>query len=150
MKHIHYKQVDTNEEQKDVFRLRKAVFYTEQGIPEELDQDEKDDKAIHLIALNNEEIIATGRLFSHNEQGHISRIAVDKKFRGLGIGKKIVQVLLQKAQEQQLKYLYLFPHAHLESFYRSLGFSKIDGYCQKLAGHDIIKMEMELQNLSKE
>jgi predicted GNAT family N-acyltransferase len=150
MKHIHYKQVDTNEEQKDVFRLRKAVFYTEQGIPEELDQDEKDDKAIHFIALNNEEIIATGRLFSHNGQGHISRIAVDKKFRRKGIGKKIVEILMQKAQEQQLKYLYLFPHAHLEGFYQSLGFNKVRGYSLDLAGNDIIKMEKKLEGFELE
>jgi len=144
MDEITFRQVHTPQEKEEIFSLREKVFAEEQGIPAELDRDGKDETALHLIAMHRQKVIATGRLHANHGNGHLSRIAVDKNFRGRGIAKELVCRLLEEAKLLDLNYLYLLPHAHLEAFYQSLGFSKVNGYLQILAGHEIIKMEMKL------
>lgn len=140
-----FKEAVTIEEKETAFKLRKLVFADEQGIPAHLDQDGKDNLAMHLIAIINKKTIATGRLYIENEHGHLSRIAVNPDYRGKGLGKKIVEQLINRAIQQNLKGVYLYPHAHLEEFYKSFGFITVGNYKSEVAGHKIIKMEKPLK-----
>jgi hypothetical protein len=51
---------------------------------------------------------------------------------------------MDKAEGLNLSQFYLYPHAHLEKFYQSLGFITNKGYESEVAGHEIIKMEKEM------
>ena len=134
-------EATTIEEKETAFNLRKLVFADEQGIPAHLDQDGKDNLAIHLIATIDQTTIATGRLYIDDKQGHLSRIAVHPNHRGKGLGKKIVDLLIEKAIQKKLNGVYLYPHAYLEDFYKSFGFLTVQNYKSEVAGHKIIKME---------
>ncbi|MBT33771.1 MAG: hypothetical protein CMO01_29250 [Thalassobius sp.] len=125
--------------------LRRKVFSEEQGIPEALDLDGKDDEAYHLIALIEEKIVATGRINFENRKGHISRIAVHPEHRKEGLGKKVVDQLISLAKSEDINFLYLYPHSYLEKFYMSFGFSTVpDSHEDLEGGHQIIRMEKRL------
>ena len=69
------------------------------NVPEELEIDGLDEEAKHVLAYIDNEAIGTGRILS---DGHIGRVAVLKKHRGLGIGKLMMQELIEWAEEANL------------------------------------------------
>ncbi|NRA39737.1 MAG: GNAT family N-acetyltransferase [Planctomycetes bacterium] len=121
-------------------KVRLLVFSEEQGIAEELDIDGLDDQCCHVIAKVDGEIIGTGRLTS---DGHIGRMAVLKSYRGMGMGRKIMQTLISCAQNNKHSRLQLSSQCHAKGFYEFLGFQAF-GSAFEEAGIDHIKMEKYL------
>jgi len=64
--------------------------------------------------------IATARLLPNH---WIGRVAVLKTDRGRGLGKALMQAIIEYAQEQQLDQLCLSSQVHATSFYQELGFA---------------------------
>ncbi len=124
-----------------VQKMRREIFGKEQGIPEQMDLDGKDERSIHVLLYQTDspEPIASGRLTIEAESGILSRIAVAQGFRGSGIGKRIVRELEKIAREKKVKKLTLDPHAYLEKFYADLGYSKIAG-AKQVVQHQLITM----------
>jgi|TARA_B100000497_G_scaffold125104_1_gene160954 hypothetical protein len=122
--------------EKEICKIRFEVFVDEQNVPEELEIDGLDDEAKHVLIYNNDEPIGTGRILS---DGHIGRVAVLKKYRGLGIGKSVMQELIKWALENSLKKLWLSSQWHAHSFYLDLDFV-CEGEIYEEAGIDHIKM----------
>ena len=120
----------------DICAIRYEVFVEEQNVPEELEIDGLDNEARHVLAFVDEMPIGTGRIL---DDGHIGRIAVLEKHRGLGIGKLIMKELINCAQEMSLEKVWLSSQWHAHSFYLDLGFVCI-GEIYKEAGIDHIKM----------
>ncbi|MFM9840976.1 MAG: GNAT family N-acetyltransferase [Cyclobacteriaceae bacterium] len=122
-------------------KMRREIFGQEQGIPEQMDLDGKDESSIHLLLykVNSPEPIASGRLTIEGNTGTLSRIAVGKDFRGTGVGKRVVQELEKIAKEKKVKKLTLDPHVYLEKFYTDLGYEKIPGFKQVMQ-HQLITM----------
>ena len=120
----------------DICAIRYEVFVEEQNVPEELEIDGLDNEAKHVLAFVNEVPIATGRILS---DGHIGRVAVLEKHRGLGIGKLIMKELVKCAQDMNLEKVWLSSQWHAHSFYLDLGFVCV-GEIYKEAGIDHIKM----------
>ncbi|APH24292.1 TPA: GNAT family N-acetyltransferase [Clostridium botulinum] len=73
----------------DAIRLTTEVFAYEQNIPKELIPINKDLKQIWWCARVGEDIIGVVACWQENNQWHWGRFAMDKRLRGLGIGKKI-------------------------------------------------------------
>ncbi len=141
------KFVDSSEEMKKAQSLRIEVFVKEQGIPEHLEIDEKDDVSYHAIAIEEttNEIIGTGRLTPKSDkEGTLARIAISKKARKMGIGKKIMILLEEKARSLGIQSLDLTPHKYLEKFYNSLGYTTINENEGEVAGHALIRMKKRL------
>ena len=66
-----------------------------------------------------DEIIACGRLhFNNKTDAQIRYMAVDKEFRGIGIGKKIIKLLELKAKEKTAKKVILNARDHVVEFYK--------------------------------
>tara|TARA_B100001964_G_C14111561_1_gene544074 strand:- start:52 stop:471 length:420 start_codon:yes stop_codon:yes gene_type:complete len=124
------------ENQKDICRIRFEVFVDEQNVPEDLEIDGLDDEAKHVLAYIDDEAIGTGRILS---DGHIGRVAVLKKYRGLGIGNSVMRELIKWAQQNKLEKLWLSSQWHAHSFYLDLGFV-CEGDIYEEAGIDHIKM----------
>ena len=116
--------------------IRYEVFVDEQKVPEELEIDGLDDDAVHVLVFSDEVPIGTGRILS---DGHIGRVAVLKIFRGQGIGKLIMEKLIQWAREEQLENAWLSSQWHARGFYLGLEFVCV-GEIYKEAGIDHIKM----------
>ena len=120
----------------DICAIRYEVFVEEQNVPEELEIDGLDNEAKHVLAFVNEVPIATGRILS---DGHIGRVAVLEKHRGLGIGKLIMKELVKCAQDMNLEKVWLSSQWHAHSFYLDLGFVCV-GEIYEEAGINHIKM----------
>ena len=88
----------------DICAIRYEVFVEEQNVPEELEIDGLDNEAKHVLAFVNEVPVGTGRILS---DGHIGRVAVLEKHRGLGIGKLIMKELVNCAQDSSLDKVWL-------------------------------------------
>jgi len=120
--------------------IREEVFIKEQNVPEELEIDGLDPEAIHSIAFDDNTEIGTGRMFP---DGHIGRIAVKKHYRGRGLGKIIMESLIEVARVNKIPEVWLSSQYHAKGFYEKLGFIKI-GEVYKEAGIDHIKMKKKL------
>lgn len=133
------------EELAAAFEIRRHVFVEEQKIPSHLDADGRDRAATHVLALEGETAVATGRLVATDAlHGVLARIAVLPAYRGQGLGRRVVEMLESEARRQGLRRLSLEPHRHLERFYESLGYGTIAG-TSVVGEHTLIKMEKHLE-----
>ena len=82
-----------------ILKVRYRVFVEEQGVPVELEQDDKDPFCRHALVVFGDQPIATGRL---QADGHIGRIAVLPAHRGEGHGRNILAFLEDVARQTGL------------------------------------------------
>lgn len=100
--------------------VRNGIFSVEQGISETLDFDGRDHLCIHVLALSSEgECIGTARMLP---DGHVGRIAVDKPWRGKGVGTRLVEFLSDIARDRGFSAIYLHSQVQAADFYTRLGF----------------------------
>jgi YbgC/YbaW family acyl-CoA thioester hydrolase len=109
----------------DARRIRTRVFVEEQRIPKELEWDEADVTALHAVAYNRlDQAIATGRLLQPAPGvARIGRMAVHRVLRGSGIGRQVLQALLEAARDRGDREALLHAQCSAEAFYREAGFS---------------------------
>jgi len=104
--------------------VRYKVFVEEQGVPEELEWDEEDDRSAHALAVAPDgSPIGTGRLL---RDGHIGRMAVLEKWRRRGVGSALLTLLLRMAGESGHQIVGLHAQTHAQGFYARHGFA-VDG-----------------------
>ena len=107
----------------DAYSIRKRVFVEEQGVPEEMELDEFDLNARHALAYADSECIGTARLVTLTENiGRIGRMAVLPKYRGQGVGRRLLEALLKAAQSQAIKQVELHAQVTVIPFYEQFGF----------------------------
>ena len=112
---------DWNSLREDAQRVRIEVFVIEQNVPIELEWDEGDEVAIHAVGYDEQgQPVATGRLLP---DGHIGRMAVCQPWRGRGLGKQVLQVLLEQARQEGHTELLLHAQTHAVPFYEQQGFA---------------------------
>ena len=121
----HYKLVDNESELKDAFRIRRRVFITEQSVPPNLEYDEEDRTALHMVAKDGKKAIGTARvLFLSNNQAKLERLAVLKSFRGRGIGSGIISFLEKELKNHGVEKVMLHAQYRATAFYKSCGFAE--------------------------
>ena len=109
-----------NELAEQARQVRDAVFVDEQKVPREIEWDEHDAVSRHVIARDADGgAIGTGRLLS---DGHIGRMAVLADWRGKGVGRALLERLLEEAVRQDLSHLALHAQTQASGFYRRFGF----------------------------
>ena len=102
--------------------VRDRVFIEEQGIPPELEHDDQDPDAVHVIAEGpNGEPVGTGRLLA---SGQIGRMAVLPAWRNRGVGNALMGALLAEAASRSLR-PFLNAQQSAVRFYAGLGFSPV-------------------------
>lgn len=99
--------------------IREAVFIQEQHIAAEDEWDAEDAVAVHFIVFQQDQVIATARLLSNNS---IGRVAVLTTARGLGVGQRLMQAVIDYARAEQRKLVKLSSQVHAIGFYQALGF----------------------------
>jgi predicted GNAT family N-acyltransferase len=101
--------------------VREAVFVQEQGVPLEMEWDDDDIMAYHLVALDAQQHpIGTARLLG---SGQIGRMAVLPAWRRRGVGSALLSRLLQRAEETGQRHLFLHAQIGAEAFYAKAGFT---------------------------
>ncbi|MEU9334701.1 GNAT family N-acetyltransferase [Streptomyces sp. NPDC048290] len=116
------------------FAVRKQVFVTEQGVPEDIEYDAHDADAVHVLALRvgDGEPLGTGRLLHGAAAldktggapgvGSLGRLAVLKAARGLGVGAGLVRAIEDAARARGLTAVDLHAQIHALGFYQRLGY----------------------------
>ena len=105
-------------------QVRTEVFLQEQQIPVELEWDDDDATAVHAVAFNRLGMpVATGRLLQHApDVARIGRMAVTRVLRGSGLGRDILQALMQAAQRRGDREVMLHAQRSAATFYGRQGF----------------------------
>jgi len=119
-------QAKTQDMIQKAYKLRFEVFVEEQNVPPELESDEYDKTAAHVLAIDERsgDCIGCGRLVIKNETAKIGRIAVKKSYRRKGYGKKICLKLIDMAQKVNVKDITLDAQLQVVGFYKKLGFKE--------------------------
>lgn len=101
--------------------IRERVFIVEQHVPVELEWDGKDPDCIHALAMDKlGHAIGSGRLLP---DGHIGRMAVLSEWRGQGVGKQLMKLLMLTARDRGLSRLLLNAQVSVIPFYQQFGFT---------------------------
>ena len=111
-----------------ILQLRCEVFVVEQNCVYQ-DVDDKDMKSHHLIAWDNDVLVAYCRIsppgISFNEAS-IGRVLTAKNYRKNGIGRELMHRGIAAAlQEYSCKQITIGAQLYLKSFYGSLGFKQV-------------------------
>lgn len=112
----------------EVFDIRRKVFIEEQHIPDEIEFDELDAEAMHVIVYEesgSKKAVATGRIIYDGEYCRIGRIAVLKEYRGKKYGDFTVRMLLNKAFTADIHEVTIDAQVKAIEFYHKIGFQDV-------------------------
>ncbi|MEM9002399.1 MAG: GNAT family N-acetyltransferase [Cyanobacteria bacterium P01_F01_bin.86] len=123
-----------------IHSIRHAVFVCEQSIPSDLEVDHYDPVSQHVLAWRKGNPVGTGRL---TPDGRIGRVAVALPLRRQGVGRGVIEKLLEIAQHQSHQEVVLAAQHHAVRFYEKLGFQQ-EGQLFETLGIDHIMMRKEL------
>ena len=116
---------------KDLILLYKEAGWWESSYdsqPEFLNDIVKD-SALFVGAFLGKKLIGMGRALSDlASDAYIQDVTVLKEFRGKGIGKKIIQTLIEKLKENNVDWIGLIAQPGTSSFYKELGFELLKGH----------------------
>jgi len=106
----------------DAYAVRRAVFIEEQGVSEADEYDGTDAASIHLVIYDKEDTpISTGRVMI-TDDFVIGRIATLKQYRGQGLGRGVMEALIDACVMMGGERQILSSQTHARTFYESLGF----------------------------
>jgi len=141
----------------EVFALRHEVFVVGQGVPVQIERDELDAGADHVVARVDGVLVGTGRLVrgridedgrlvpgTTDAVGTVGRMAVTGSARGTGTGRALLDLLVGRAAELGLPAVELHAQVHARGFYERAGFSPF-GEVYLEAGIEHVGMRRPLQ-----
>lgn len=138
---VSIRQVKWSDRREALLQVRFKVFVDEQGVPPEMEEDEYDPDAVHLLGSGpGGNPVASARLLAG---GSIGRMAVLPAYRGQGIGRRMLLELLRIAAGSGLARVTLHAQCSAEGFYRRVGFVPLEGVFEE-AGIPHKKMQLEL------
>lgn len=118
-------EITTAAELEQAFAIRRDVFVKEQGVPLEAELDAFDtlgEGTTHVLVLDGELAVGTGRFRLKDGVGKVERVCVLQQARGTGVGNIIMEKIEQLARTQGFKKLKLHGQTHAERFYHQLGY----------------------------
>ncbi len=122
-----FKQL-TTEELYAILQLRSEVFVVEQNCVYQ-DIDKKDQKALHVLGLKNEKLVAYTRLFKpgdYFENASIGRVVVRENERKYKYGYDIMNASIKSIEQHyNEKTIKISAQEYLVKFYSNLGFKTI-------------------------
>ncbi|MBT8299447.1 MAG: GNAT family N-acetyltransferase [Maribacter sp.] len=131
-----------------ILQLRAEVFVVEQDCAYQ-DLDNKDQKALHVIGIKNNEVVAYSRIFRSGDyfkEASIGRVVVKNSERKYGYGYEIMNASIKVVNEHfNDTSIHLSAQTYLKKFYNSLGFEQVgEGYLEDGIPH--IGMQKKLND----
>jgi predicted GNAT family N-acyltransferase len=80
-------------------RVRERVFTDEQGVRSDADRDGRDGEAMHIVAVEDGEVIGTCRLVFDGTVARLGRMAVKAELRGQGVGAALLEEAERRARD---------------------------------------------------
>jgi predicted GNAT family N-acyltransferase len=104
--------------------LRIKVFCGEQGVDEEEERDDLDQEATQIVAVDESGVIATCRLryLDGGQVCKLERMAVERRFRELGVGSRLLAGAEDEARRSGAGEMLLNAQRRAEAFYASNGY----------------------------
>lgn len=103
--------------------IRRRVFIEEQNVPEELELDDLDATAVHLLATRDGRPIGTVRLLIDGDIAKIGRVAMLAEERGTGAGAALMRAALDELRARGVRTAKLGAQTYAIGFYEKLGFT---------------------------
>jgi predicted GNAT family N-acyltransferase len=119
------------------------VFVDEQGVAEDLEFDDHDETATHVVAYDGEQAIGAARLRAVDSAGKAERVAVLREFRGAGVGRALMRALEAAARARGLDRMRLHAQVRVQEFYERLGYERVSDVFDE-AGIEHVEMVKEL------
>jgi predicted GNAT family N-acyltransferase len=145
---IHILRIRTEQELHQAFQIRVEVFVEEQQVPKDVELDEYDvspQAARHILVMIDGQAAATGRWIKYKpDTAKMQRIAVRQLFRGLGLGRKLMEALEEWAREEGFAYSLLDAQCQAEPFYAKLGYVTVSSETFLDAGIPHVRMKKKL------
>jgi ElaA protein len=126
MSDLVYRLCAGEQDRQAAMEIRMEVFVDEQQVPPELEPDEYDADALHLLTVDPEsgEAVATARIVDKgNGLAKIGRVAVRKAWRGKRIGESLMRFALETAMTNGFTTAALDAQTYVIPFYERLGFA---------------------------
>jgi len=99
------------------------VFVEEQGVPAHLEIDDHDQAAVHWLAYQDGQAVATARLVRYSDhQGKVGRVAVLPDWRSAGWGREVMNEIHRWAGDQPFQEIILDAQVEVIAFYEKLGY----------------------------
>ena len=140
---VEIREPASGDELRAAFDLRYEVFCNEQGVPLELELDEHDADALHLVAVEDGEVVATCRLLRVGDTVKFGRLVVAQRARRRGIAADMLAETERRARELRARRLVLSAQTYAVKLYEDAGYVAF-GDTYDDAGIEHISMEREL------
>jgi predicted GNAT family N-acyltransferase len=119
--------------------LRVEVFCREQGVPHGAEIDGLDRDALHVVAVDGVEVVATCRLLYEGEALRLARMAVREGRRGEGVGSALLERAEAEAKRRGAREIVLHAQRSAEPFYAAHGY-EAEGAAFVEAGIEHVRM----------
>jgi predicted GNAT family N-acyltransferase len=117
------KQVSWASHEAELRIIREQVFIIEQHVPSDIEWDEHDKNAMHLLVEDKQQNpIGCARILSN---GYIGRMALLQEWRGLGIGQALLEQAIGICWGNKVKQILLSAQTQVVKFYQKKGFEVI-------------------------
>jgi predicted GNAT family N-acyltransferase len=105
--------------------LRELVFCEEQGVPREEELDDRDEGALHVVALERRSgaVIGTLRLLLEADGAKIGRVAVAREWRRRGVALRMLELALVAARAKRAERVRLAAQLDAVALYEKVGFA---------------------------
>ena len=134
----------------EALSIRHNVFVKEQGIFKSTEQDEFDKNSIHLIVKENDEIIATVRVYPKTNGHWIgSRLAVRESYRNFKVGRLLVREAVKRVKKKGATKFTAHIQEENVSFFKRLGWRPM-GALVNYCGFPHQPMEADLDSVPPE
>jgi predicted GNAT family N-acyltransferase len=111
----------------EIVDLRTRVFVDEQGVPPDIEQDDRDATAVHALSRDaSGRVVATGRLLVGDDgRASIGRMATDPAARGSGHGAAVLAELHRQAALRGVAEIELHAQVSARGFYERAGYTAV-------------------------
>jgi len=136
--------VSWSDKQAELTSVRRAVFIEEQNVPGSIELDGKDSDCFHVLASDKKgRPVGTARM---DGKGKIGRMAVLHDYRRRGIGRKMIQALMDYGRKNAITDFHLSAQITAIGFYNKMGF---EPYGEEFIEAAIMHINMKLKNPPK-
>jgi len=118
--------VENGKEMEIVRDIRHKVFILEQNVPQHVEVDQFEESSRYLLATLEGQFVGTARWRKTTKGIKLERFAVLKENRTYGVGRALVEFMLEKLINEAV--VYLHAQDHVISFYKKFGFQPVGDY----------------------
>jgi predicted GNAT family N-acyltransferase len=108
----------------DHFLIRKEVFVIEQNVTMDDEFDLVEKERILFLVYFDGKPVGAARLYLNKEKSKIERVCILKEYRKLGIGKQLIDTMVNHCHENNCFNIHLGAQTHAIKFYEKCGFTQ--------------------------